>query len=167
MTTSPLASVRRHVSVVSWPAPGAPAARARARLAGAACLLVVGDGAAPPTDCDRDEDWTTLSAPGGDLDARLGRLAARPAQPCLLSPIVLDGLPDAAVALLDLLERRRPRATPRPAAADVVGTDNDLEDALAHVRRVVQAAGYDVLADDGALLLAGVGTGRSFSAPGR
>jgi hypothetical protein len=133
------------VAVVPWPS-GA-AARRRARLAGVPRLLVVEPGTAPPTDCTRDEDWTTTAAPAADVAARLATLAERPRTGPGIAPAAVAGLDDDAVTLLDVLAAAWPRAVgvdARPAA-------------LADVRTALAPTGYDVLTVPGGLLLAGIG----------
>jgi hypothetical protein len=147
----------RGVLVVPWPS--AAAARARARLAGAPCLLVVDDGAAPPTDCALDEDWTTSATPARDVAARIATLAARPAGQRWLDQGAVGALPDEAVALLDVLVQRRPRATPLGVVRDVIGPPHDVDATLRGVRSALRPAGYDVLAVPGGVLLAGVNAG--------
>jgi hypothetical protein len=147
------------VLVVPWPAAAAASARARARLAGAPCLLVVDLGAAPPTDCALGEDWTTTAASRRDVAARIATLATRPAGRSCFDATVLGALSDEAVALLDLLDRCRPRAVPHGVARDVVGPAHDLDATLRAVRSALGPAGYDVLAVPGGVLLAGVNSG--------
>jgi hypothetical protein len=160
--TTPAAPARAGPGVLVVPWPSAAADRARARLAGAPCLLVVDDGVAPPTDCALDEDWTTSTSPRRDVAARIAVLAARPPRSPRFSRIdetTLDAMPDGAIALLDLLDRRRPRATPVGLAGEVVGSADDLDATVLAVREALRPAGYDVLAVPGGVLLARVSDG--------
>src|SRR4051812_10343069 len=99
--------------VVEVPWPSGVAARARARLAAAPRLLVVDEGAAPPTDCDLDEDWTSASAPPADVAVRRASLAARPDRPGRRGlaglAAVSDDLTDDAALALDVLTTHWPR----------------------------------------------------------
>jgi hypothetical protein len=148
------------VVVVPWPS-GAPA-RARARLAGAPRLLVVEGGAAPPTDCELDEDWAPAAAPPGDVAARLATLATRPVHRRGIGAdalaAVANDLADHAVVVLDALAAR----WPRPASRREIPVDGDLSAALGELRAALVPAGYDVLAVPGGWFLAGDrGSGRA------
>jgi hypothetical protein len=156
--TTPAVHIRAAPGVFVVPWPSAAAARARARLAGAPCLLVVDDGAAPPTDCTVDEDWTLSTAPRRDIAARIATLAARPPQrPRLcLDAATLGALPDDAVAVLDLLVRRGPRTTPIGLGGSATGPSHDLDATLAAVQEALRPAGYDVFAVPGGVVLARV-----------
>jgi hypothetical protein len=155
-TPAPPARAAPGVLVIAWPSGGT--ARARARLAGAPCLLVVDDGAAPPSDCTLDEDWTTSTAARRDIAVRVATLAARPprSRRPYIDEATLDTLADEAVVLLDLLDRRGPHLTSAGLAREVVGSAHDLDAALRAVREALRPVGCDVLAVPGGVLLAGV-----------
>ena len=139
------------VVVVPWPR--AVVLRARARVAGRPRLLVVAAGTPPPTDCGRDEDWASESAPAADVAARMATLAARPpARPSLPGAFV-DRLGDVDVLVLDVLDRHQGRAVRDDVLVEVAGSAAALDRSVRTLRRHLRPLDYDVLAGPAVTLL--------------
>jgi hypothetical protein len=140
------------VAVVRWPSDYTGRARARAR--GTPCLLVVDEGAAPPSDCGLDEDWTGAAASAADVARRVATLAARPPTRVALAGSVVARLSDAEIAVFVALAERHPDPVPE-VALDALGLGTDvLEGALRGLPRRVASDGYAVVRVRGGVLLA-------------
>jgi hypothetical protein len=156
------APVTAAVDVLPWP--GSAVLRARARAAGRPRLLVVAAGTPPPTDCGRDEDWTSAAAAPTDVAARVARLAALggTARPSLPGAVV-DQLGDVEVLVFDVLDRNHRRAVGNDVLVEVAGSPAGLDRTVATLRRRLRPAGFDVLRERGVTLLVVPRSGRDLS----
>jgi hypothetical protein len=155
------ATVTAAVDVLLWP--GSAVLRARARAAGRPRLLVVAAGTPPPTDCGRDEDWTSAAAAPTDVAARVARLAALGTARPSLPGAVVDQLGDVEVLVFDVLDRNYGRAVGNDVLVEVAGSPAGLDRTVATLRRRLRPAGFDVLRDGGVTLLVVPRSGRDLS----
>jgi hypothetical protein len=149
------------VDVLPWP--GSDGLRARARAAGRPCLMVVAAGTPPPTDCGRDEDWTSAATAPSDVAARTARLAALGTARPSLPGAVVDQFGDVEVLVFDVLARNHGRAVPNDVLVDVAGSPAELDRVVATLRRHLRPAGFDVLRDRAVALLVVPRSGRDLS----
>ncbi|MET0143784.1 MAG: hypothetical protein ABW328_03235 [Ilumatobacteraceae bacterium] len=148
------------VAVVDWPADHR--ARTTARATGRPCLLVIDADIAPPTDCDRHEDWVRTTADPTEVAIRtqaLSRHAPSGRQPILDRSAVM-ALPDLQLSLLGALDARPGRVTPRQRLDDVVDAHHrrtgelDRGAALRALSARLRGAGFHLVDVPGGVLLA-------------